>query len=139
MVRIERKLNFFKRNFNLIFGVFWSAMGISYLLINLDENDSRLFNWLMGCGYLLIGLGYFYMSFKNGSKKGEYIEWNDEELNYKQNLGKLHSYKLNRLIDLTVAEHNLIIKAPNSKGTMAPLKGYSEDDLEKLRKRFGAS
>ena len=105
--------------------------------MNLSENDSPTFNWLMGVAYLLIGLGYFYNAFNNSGKKGEYIEWDEERLNYKQNMGKVYSYKLNSLIALTVTKNNLIIKAQNAQGTMAPLKGYSEEDLEKLRARFG--
>ena len=137
MYRIERKLSFFKRNFNVIFGVFWCIFSLSYLLINLTEKNSRTFYWFIGVGYLLIGLGYFYNAFKDGDNRGEYIEWDDERLNYKQNLGKIYSNKLNSLIAITVTKNNLIIKVQNSQGTLASLKGYSEEDLARLRARFG--
>lgn len=88
-----------------------------------------------GC-YFFAGLGYFYQAFRNKGRKGEYIEWDQDFLAYKPNLGKLHRYPIRQLKGVTVAENNLIIKAPNAQGTMAPLKGYSENDILKLRDAF---
>ena len=136
MTRINRNLSFFKRNHFIIFGVIWFLLGSSYLLMNLSENESRTFYYIIGSGYLIIGLGYFFQEFKIRSNKGEYIEWNHNTLIYKPNLGKVSVYKIENLINVTVAENNLIIKAPNAQGTMASLKGYSENDILKLREAF---
>ncbi|WP_405198191.1 hypothetical protein [Christiangramia sp. LLG6405-1] len=136
MQRISRKLNFFRRNQFLLFGVFWTLMSIFYLVSQIIVEEDGTFNYFMSFGYLIIGLLYFYQNYRYGHKKGEFIEWNDTVLNYQQNFGKFYSFKLGSLINVTVTRNNLIIKAQNAQGTMASFKGYSEEDLAKLRARF---
>lgn len=134
MTRISRKVSFFKRNHYLIFGCLWLFMSVTYYLSN-DSTERSTSDWLFSIGYFIIAGLYFFSAYKYREKRAEYIEWDDENLNYQQCLGKLHSYKIDNLISLTVAENNLVIKAPNAQGTMAPLKGYSEEDILKLKSR----
>ena len=136
MQRITRKLSFFRRNQFILFGIFWTLMSIFYLLSQILVEEDGTFNYFMSFGYLIIGLLYFYQNYRGGHKKGEFIEWNDTVLNYQQNFGKFYSFKLNSLINITVTRENLIIKAQNAQGTMASLKGYSEEDIAKLRGKF---
>jgi len=136
MQRITRNLSFFRRNQYLLFGVFWTLMSIFYLLSHILAEVDGTFNYYMSFGYLIIGLLYFYQNYRYRHKKGEFIEWNDTVLNYQQNFGKFYSFKLNSLINITVTRENLIIKAQNAQGTMASLKGYSEEDIAKLRGKF---
>ena len=86
----------------------------------------------------MISVLHFYQAYQNRGNNGEYIEWDHEVINYKPSMGKTYSYKIEKLINLTVATNNLIIKAPNARGTMAPLKGYAEEDIQKLRESFPA-
>ncbi|WP_295178759.1 hypothetical protein [uncultured Christiangramia sp.] len=137
MHRITRKLNFFRRNHFILFGAFWILMSIFYLFSQILSAEDSTFNYFMSFGYLIIGLLYFYQNHRYGQKKGEYIEWNDTVLNYQENFGKFYSFKLSSLINVTVTRENFIIKAQNAQGTMASLKGYSEEDIAKLRARFG--
>ena len=137
MQRITRKLSFFRRNQFILFGIFWTLMSIFYLLSQILVEEDGTFNYFMSFGYLIIGLLYFYQNYRCGHKKGEFIEWNDTVLNYQQNFGKFYSFKLSSLINVTVTRENFIIKAQNAQGTMASLKGYSEEDIAKLRARFG--
>ena len=139
MTRIYKKLNFFKRNHNLIFGFLWLGVGITYFLNIIYSEEQKTFNLVMAVFYVILAALYFYQEFRSKENKGEYIEWDDDNLNYKIHLGKLHSYKISSLIKVVVSENNLIIKAPNSQGTMASLKNYSEEDLQKLRSRFASS
>lgn len=111
-------------------------MSIYYLLSQILSEEDSTFNYFMSFGYLIIGLLYFYQNYRYGQKKGEYLEWNDTVLNYQQNFGKLHSYKINSLINITITQNNFIIKAQNARGTMASLKGYSEEDIARLKERF---
>ncbi|WP_026915539.1 hypothetical protein [Christiangramia portivictoriae] len=136
MHRITRKLSFFRRNQFVLFGVFWILMSTFYLLSQILSEEDSTFNYFMSFGYLIIGLLYFYQNHRYGQKKGEYIEWNDTVLNYQQNFGKFHSYKISSLINTTVTKNNFIIKAQNAQGTMASLKGYSEEDIARLKERF---
>jgi hypothetical protein len=135
MTRISRKVSFFKRNHYLIFGCLWLFMSVTYYLSN-DSTERSTSEWLFSIGYLIIAILYFFSAYKYRGKRTEYLEWDDENLNYQQSLGKLHSYKIENLISLTVAENNLVIKAQNAQGTMAPLKGYSDEDIRKLKSRF---
>lgn len=137
MTRISRKLSFFKRNHYFIFGFFWLLMAFFYLLDAEWGEDKSVFEFVMSGAYLLVSILYFYSAYKQSGEKGEYIEWDENLLIYKQNLGKIHSYKIESLTNLTVAKNNLIIKARNGQGTMAPLKGYSEEDLQLLWAEFG--
>lgn len=137
MTRISRNLSFFKRNYNSVFGLFWSLMAVFYLLSAEWDEGEENFSFIMAGGYFLIAAGYFYMAYQNRGNNGEYIEWDDEFIIYKPAQGKIHSYKSKKLIRLSVATNNLIIKAPNAQGTMAPLKGYSNEEIEKLRSSFG--
>ncbi|TRO65280.1 hypothetical protein [Christiangramia sabulilitoris] len=136
MQRINRKLGFFKRHHFTLFGFFWLVLGVFYFLLNLGGDESLSFNWIIGIAYLVVGLLYLFQAYRSRNKDAEYIEWNHEKLNYKPNMGKVHSYKLESLINITVSKNNLIIKAPGAQGTMAPLKGYSKDDISKLRGAF---
>ncbi|CAL67202.1 hypothetical protein [Christiangramia forsetii] len=93
----------------------------------------------MSGAYVIVSVLYFYQAYQNRGNNGEYIEWDSESIKYKPSQGKTHSYKIKKIISLTVATNNLIIKAPNSQGTMASLKGYVEEDLQKLRQSFPAN
>lgn len=135
MTRISRKVSFFKRNHYLIFGCLWLFMSITYFLSN-DAAERSTSEWLFSIGYLIIAVLYFFNAYKYRGKRAEYIEWDEQNLKYQQSMGKLYSYKIENLINLTVAENNLVIKAPNAQGTMASLKGYSEADILKLKTRF---
>ena len=137
MNRISRNLSFFRKNYYSLFGCFWMILAVFYFLSNDWDEPQNYFNLIMSVGYLIIGALYFYQAHQNRGNNGEYIEWDDEFIIYKPAQGKIHSYKLKKLISLTVATNNLIIKAPNAQGTMAPLKGYAEEDIEKLRSSFG--
>jgi len=137
MTRISRDLSFFRKNHYSIFGVFWLLLAIFYLLSAEWNEPQNYFNFIMAGGYFIIAVGYFYMAHKNRGNNGEYIEWDSESITYKPSMGKIHSFKIEKLMSLTVATNNLIIKAPNAQGTMASLKGYCEEDIEKLRSSFG--
>ena len=136
MTRISRNLNFFQRNHYSIFGIFWLLMAGFYLLSSEWGEDRTTFEFFMSGAYLIISLLYFYQAYQNRGNKGEFIEWDSESIKYKAYQGKTHSYKIGKLMSLTVATNNLIIKAPNAQGTMAPLKGYAEEDIQKLRSSF---
>lgn len=136
MQRISRKLSFFRRNHHMIFGCLWISMAALYLLFSDWDDIQPTFEILIGFGYLIISILYFYQAYQNRGDLGEYIEWNEDILRFKPNLGKVQTFKLGNLIKLTVAENNFIIKAPNAQGTMAPLKGYSKEDIIKLREAF---
>jgi len=136
MTRISRKLSFFKRNYYLIFGCFWLILPVFYLLSYVWYENQNNFNIIISGGYFIISALYFYQAHQNRGNNIEYIEWDEETITYKPAQGKIHSYKLKKLISLTVATNNLIIKAPNAQGTMAPLKGYSDEEIEKLRTEF---
>jgi len=137
MTRISRNLSFFKRNYNSFFGLFWSLMAVFYLLSAEWDEGREYFDFIMAVAYFIVSGLYFYQAHQNRGNNGEYIEWDDEFIIYKPAQGKIHSYKLKKLINLSVATNNLIIKAPNAQGTMAPLKGYSDEEIEKLRSSFG--
>ncbi|GAA4319824.1 hypothetical protein GCM10023115_46510 [Pontixanthobacter gangjinensis] len=139
MTRINRKLGFFKRNYYSIFGSLWLALGIVYYLNkNYSEEKLLTFNFVISICYVILSMLYFYKAFGKPENNKEFIEWDDNVLNYKPIRGKIHSYKINDLINLKVSNSNLIIKAPDAKGTMAELNGYSETDLQKLESRFGS-
>ena len=111
-------------------------MSIFYLVSQIIVEEDGTFNYFMSFGYLIIGLLYFYQNYRYGHKKGEFIEWNDTVLNYQQNFGKFYSFKLSSLVNVTVTRENFIIKSQNAQGTMASLKGYSEEDIAKVSARF---
>lgn len=139
MTRISRNLSFFRKNHYSIFGVFWLLLAVFYLLSAEWDEPQEYFEFIMFGAYLVVSGLYFYQAYQNRGNNGEFIEWNNECITYKPSQGRTHSYKIEKLISLTVAKNNLIIKAPNVKGTMAPLKGYSEEDLQKLRQSFPAN
>lgn len=136
MTRISRDLSFFKRKYNSIFGCFWLLMAVFYLLSAEWDEDREYFEYIMAGAYFIVSGLHFYQAYQNRGNNGEYIEWDEETITYKPAEGKIHSYKIRKLISLTVASNNLIIKAPNAQGTMAPLKGYSDEEIEKLRTEF---
>jgi len=136
MTRISRKLSFFRKNYYSLFGCFWMILAVFYLLSSEWDEGREYFDFIMAVAYFIVSGLYFYQAHQNRGNNGEYIEWDDEFIIYKPAQGKIHSYKLKKLIRLTVATNNLIIKAPNAQGTMAPLKGYSDEEIEKLRSSF---
>lgn len=138
MTKISRKLSFFRKNYYSLFGCFWMVLALFYFLSHDWDKNQNYFNIIMSVGYLMISVLHFYQAYQNRGNNGEYIEWDHEFINYKPSMGKSYSYKIEKLINLTVATNNLIIKAPNARGTMAPLKGYSEEDIQKLRESFPA-
>tara|TARA_B100000929_G_scaffold280507_1_gene258562 strand:+ start:216 stop:635 length:420 start_codon:yes stop_codon:yes gene_type:complete len=139
MTRISKDLSFFRKNYYSLFGGFWLILALFYFLSHDWDVNKNYFNIIMCIGYFIIAALYLYQAYQNRGNNGEYIEWDEESIIYKPSMGKTHSYKIQKLTNLTVATNNLIIKAPNARGTMAPLKGYSEEDIQKLRKSFPAS
>jgi len=137
VTRISRDLSYFKRNHYSIFGVFWLLLAVFYLLSAEWDEPQEYFEFIISGAYLVVSGLYFYQAYQNQGNNGEYIEWDNECISYKPSQGRIHSYKIGKLISLTVATNNIIIKAPTAQGTMAPLKGYSEEDLQKLRSEFG--
>ena len=139
MTRIHKKLGFFTRNYYLIFGILWLGLGIIYLQNNnYAEKEGLPFDFFLVIFYVFLSSLYFYRAYRMTGNPGEFIEWNEDYLNYKQYQAKLKSYEINSLTAITLTENNLIIHAPQSRGIMPPLKGYSEIDIEKLRARFSS-
>lgn len=137
MTRITRKLSFFKQNHFVIFGVLWTILAIAMFIIAIFDEDSKWFSRVLLPGlYLLSAILYFIGAIRMKGKNSEYIEWDHEKLIVKKQNEKPKGYLLSNLNNLTIATQDLIIKAPNASGTMMDLKGYSEDDIQKLRADF---
>lgn len=137
MTRINKKLSFFRRYYNLIFGILWLLMGLFYMLSRYFSEDNSVWNnFTLVIFYIVLGLLYFFRSYWESRQNGEFIEWNDEFLIYKPIGQKIQVYKINELSGLTVSNNDLIIKAPGAQGTMVELKGYCEEDIAKLRSQF---
>ena len=98
-----------------------------------DEDSKWFSRFLLPGLYLLLGLLYFVAIRKNKIRNSEYIEWDHEKLIVKKQNEKPNGYLLSTLNDLKVTTDDLVIKAPDASGTMMNLKGYSEDDIRKLR------
>ncbi|MDT0643525.1 hypothetical protein RM553_11840 [Zunongwangia sp. F363] len=137
MTRITRKTGFFKNNQFLIFAIFWFLLAIAmFITSSLEENAPWFRRFLLPCLYLIPSILYFISALQIKGKNSEYIEWNEERLIVKKQGEKPIEYKLSDLKNLTVANNDLIIKAPKATGTMMSLKGYSEEELQKLQLEF---
>ncbi|MBZ9632564.1 hypothetical protein LB465_17425 [Salegentibacter sp. LM13S] len=131
MQKIEKKVNFFKRNLNYIFAVLWISMGLA----NYFFTDGRV-AILISSLYLISGLLYAWLAYKQKDRNTEYIAWDDEKLIVARLHQQPKAYNFAPEVNIHLASNNLIIKAPKATGDMVELKGFSEEDLELLRDKF---
>ncbi len=130
MQRIEKKVNFFKRNLNYIFSVSWLLMGLAFYL----NSDSG--RYLVSSLYGISGILYAFLAYKQRGRNTEYLAWDDEKLVVARLHQKPKTYHFTPEINIHLSNYNLIIKAPRATGDMIELKGFNEEDLDLLREKF---
>lgn len=130
MERIEKKVNFFKRNLNYIFAFFWLSMGLAFYL----NSDSG--RYLISSLYLISGLLYAFLAYKQRGRNTEFIAWDEEKLIIARLHQKPKTYYFSPEVNIHLSNYNLIIKAPRATGDMVELEGYSEEDLDLIRRKF---
>ena len=136
MTRISRDLSFFRENYMIIMAILWLVIGITSFFLQDDAKEGFFKDHFVAIGYTIVGILYGFSAFKNRSKNAEYIEWDDQNLIIQKAGAKALNYRLTETNEITVTPNNLIVKAPNAAGTMAELKGYSEEDIALLKSRF---
>ena len=130
MKRIEKKVNFFKRNLNYIFAFFWLSMGFAFYL----NSDSG--RYLVSTLYGISGILYAWLAYKQKDRNTEYIAWDEEKLIVARLHQKPKAYYFSPEVNIHLSNYNLIIKAPRATGDMVELKGFTEEDLDLLREKF---
>jgi len=131
MKRIEKKVNFFKRNLNYIFAVLWLSMGLANYFLT-DGKATILISSL----YLVSGFLYVWLAYKQKDRNTEYIAWDEEKLIVARLHQKPKAYYFSPEVNIHLSNYNLIIKAPRAIGDMVELKGFTEEDLDLLREKF---
>ncbi len=130
MQKIEKNINFFKKNLNYIFAVFWILMGLAFYLTS-DRGK-----YLIPVLYMISGFLYAFLAYKQRGRNTEYVAWDDEKII----VGRLHqkpkTYNFGPELNIHLSNYHLIIKAPKATGDMVQLKGFSEEDLDLLRDKF---
>lgn len=135
--RIDRKLNFFKKNVNLIFTLFWVFISVGMFLASNEETNKGWFlRFLTPVLYAVAAILYLIAYLLGKQKRSEYIEWSADELIMSRAHQKSQTYLVSEIQNLTITKNHLIVKYPKAKGTMANLNGYTEEGLEQLRSRF---
>jgi hypothetical protein len=130
MKRIDKKVNFFKRNLNYIFAFFWLSMGFAFYL------NSDLGRYLVSTLYGISGILYAWLAYKQKDRNTEYIAWDEEKLIVARLHQKPKAYYFSPEVNIHLSNYNLIIKAPRATGDMVELKGFTEEDLDLLREKF---
>jgi hypothetical protein len=130
MKRIDKKVNFFKRNLNYIFAFFWLSMGFAFYL------NSDLGRYLVSTLYGISGILYAWLAYKQKDRNTEYIAWDEEKLIVARLHQKPKTYYFSPEVNIHLSNYNLIIKAPRAAGYMVELKGFTEKDLDLLREKF---
>lgn len=131
MRRIEKKVNFFKRNLNYIFAVLWLSMGLANYFLT-DGKATILISSL----YLVSGFLYAWLAYKQKDRNTEYIAWDEEKVIVARLHQKPKAYYFSPEVNIHLSIYNLIIKAPRATGDMVELKGFTEEDLDLLREKF---
>ncbi|MBO2545738.1 hypothetical protein J0871_15050 [Salegentibacter sp. BDJ18] len=132
MQKIVKHTSFFKKNLYFILAVFWLLLGLAnYIFV---EGSVAI---LISCLYLVSGLLYAWLAFKQKDRNTEYIAWDDEKLVVARLHQKPKTYKFGPELNIDVSNYHLIIKAPKAKGDIVELKGFLEEDIDLLREKFG--
>ncbi len=133
MTRIEKKIGFYKKNIQILFGIFWLCIALFMFLIA-EEGK-----YIAPSLYLVGGILYIFAGFNIYKKRNsEYVAWNVEELIVAQLFSKPMTYPVDEHHSITVSEKHLTVKAPKAKGVMLDLKGFAAADIKKLQARFAA-
>jgi len=131
MERVEKKVNFFKRNLNYVFAVLWLSTGLANYFLT-DGKATILISSL----YLVSGCLYAWLAYKQKDRNTEYIAWDEEKLIVAKLHQKPKSYYFSPDINIHLSNYNLIIKAPRATGDMVELKGFTEEDMDLLQEKF---
>ena len=131
-MKVEKDLPFYIKNQNLIFGLVWLGMGISYLLINFGDRT----NLILGIGFCLSGILYLIEFFRKRKKAKEYIIWNEKEVIVSPLFKKEVVYPLGEITHKSISNNHFIIKARGVPGSSVNLKGYRKTDIKTLKNKI---
>lgn len=75
MTRIDKRIGFYKRNTQFLFGIFWLCIALFMFLIAEDGK------YIAPSLYLIGGVLYLFAGFKIYRKRNsEFVTWSEEEL-----------------------------------------------------------